>query len=197
MDQFVVMCIQGFLIVLVPLPFRFPGGQTSRVVRVGLERGQLGQRIDASLEGDLRGSQQLLVRVRLVVLSLQLRDDLRLEGLEGHVAVREHQLAVFFGKLRPERARQHGGHPGLRVFLQLGADAVPPLLLLVVERVARVDGMADHDELRQRIDVAAEFFVFEEDGLRFFICLRGLQALRQFRDFAFQLLRVGAAVGHF
>ena len=174
MDQFVVVGVQSLLIVFIPLPFRFPGSQTARVVRVVLERGHLGQRVRAALEGDLRGSQQLLVGIGFVVLCLQQGDDLRLEGLESHVAIDEHQLAVFFGKLRTERAGQHGSHPGLIVFLKFGTQIVPPGLLFVIEFVAGVDGMADGDQGTQRIDVAAQFFVLQKDGFRLFVGLRGL-----------------------
>ena len=101
--QFIVDLIQLVLVILVPLSFSLPGRQPPLIVRVSLEGRHLGNGIDPAFKRNLGGSNQLLVFIAQVVFLLQLRDNIRGEGLQFHLRLDKHQVTVFRGKIRPER----------------------------------------------------------------------------------------------
>ncbi len=196
-DQLIVEIVQLRLVVLVPPALGLPGGQAAPVVAVGLEGGQLGQGVDLALKGDLSGGQQLLVLLGQLVLLLHLRDDLRGEGLELDLGVDEHQLAVLGGEVGTVGAFHHSHGPGLGVLLHLRDEGVPELLLIVVELVAGVDGVADAGQGRHGLDVPGVLFLLQEDGLGLSVVGSILQPRRQLPQPGLDGLGVGAGILHF
>ena len=197
MDELVVDAVQLVLIVLVPLTLGLPCRQTARVIRVGLEGGHLGDGVDAALEGDLGGGQQLLILLRQFVLLLELRDDLGGEGLEFDLGIHEHQLSELRGKLSPERAVQHGPGPGLGILLQLRLSGIPELRLGIIEGVPGVDAVTDVGEGGQGLDVLVQLLLLQKYGAGLLIAPRRLQPLSQGAVLLLDRVQIRTLIGHF
>ena len=197
MYQLVVQLIQLRRVLHGPLVIGLPRRQTAGVVGVALEGRQLGQGVGLALEGDLSGGQQLLVCLHQVVLLLHLGDDLRRKALAGDLSVDEHQVAILCGELRTELGLQHSRLPCLLILLQLRAEGVPELLLLIVEGVTGLDGVADGCQCGLGLHGQRRLLLLQEGRLGLLIGAGVLQPLRQLRQLLFHRLRVGAGVGHF
>ena len=197
LHQLVVEAVQLGLVVLIPLALGLPGGETPGVVGVGLEGAQLGEGVDPALKGDLGGGQDLFIGLGQLILLLQLGDDLGGEGLELHLRVGEHNVAVLLGELLAEGACQHGARPLLLDSPQLREEVVPERLLGVVVGVPGVDGVADAGQGGGGQDVTALRLLGEEDLPGLLVVPGGLQPLRQPREGGFHRLRIGAGIGHF
>ena len=182
---------------LIPSALGLPRGEALRVVRAGLERRELRERVYAALIRDLCRGDELIVFGRKIVFLLQLRDDLRRERFESDLGVEEHQRAVFLFKVRAVRRGEHRLRPLLRILLQFRGKLVPEAVLLVIKLVARVDRVAHLRERCKRLDVFGERFLFKKHGLRRIIAPRGAQLFRQSAHGGFQRLAVGTLVGHF
>ena len=195
--QLVVQLIQLRRVLHGPLGVSLPRRQTARIVGIALQRRQLGQGVGLALEGDLSGGQQLLVCLHQVVLLLHLGDDLRRKALAGDLSVDEHQVAILCGELRTELGLQHSRLPRLLILLQLRAEGVPELLLLIVEGVTGVDGVADGCQCGLGLHGQRRLLLLQEGRLGLLIGAGVLQPLRQLRQLLFHCLRVGAGVGHF
>ena len=196
-DKLIVNAVKLALVLLIPSALGLPRGETLRVVRAGLERRELRERVYAALKRDLCRGDELIVFSRKIVFLLQLRDDLRRERFESDLGVEEHQRAVFLFKVRAVRRDKHRLRPLLRILLQFRGELVPEAVLLVIKLVARVDRVAHLRERCKRLDVFGERFLFKEHGLRRFIAPRGAQLFRQSAHGGFQRLAVGTLVGHF
>ena len=196
MGELVVDAVQVILVVLVPLALRLPGRQAAGVVRVRLEGGELGQGVGFALEGDLGGSQQLLILGGQVVLLLELGDDLRGEGLELDLRIDKQQIAVLRLKILAEGGGQHGRGPRLHVLLELGESAVPEGLLPVVELVPGVDGVAHAGQGGLGVDVLQLLLLLQEHGLGLLVAGGALQPLHQAGQGLLHPLQVGALIGH-
>ena len=196
-DKLIVNAVKLALVLLIPSALGLPRGETLRVVRAGLERRELRERVYAALKRDLCRGDELIVFGRKIVFLLQLRDDLRRERFESDLGVEEHQRAVFLFKVRAVQRGEHRLRPLLRILLQLRRELVPEAVLLVIKLVARVDRVAHLRERCKRLDVFGERFLFKEHGLRRFIAPRGAQLFRQSAHGGFQRLAVGTLVGHF
>mgnify|MGYP000723736711 CR=1 FL=1 len=197
MHELVVELVELCLIVLVPLALGLPCGKALFIVCAGLERGELGERVDLALKGDLRRGEQLFILLRQLVLLLHLGDDLGGEGLECEFCVDEHQIAELLGKFRAERAFEHCRRPRLIVFLQLGEEAVPELFLRIVEGVARVDRVADARKRRGGGDVLGLLLLGEEHLAGLLVALCGLELLGERSEMLLGALGIGTGVGHF
>ena len=197
LHELIVELVELCLIVLVPLALGLPCGKTLFIVRAGLERGELGERVDLALKGDLRRGKQLFILLRQLILLLHLGDDLGGEGLEREFCVDEHQIAELLGKFRAERAFEHRLRPRLVVLLQLGEEAVPELFLRVVKGVARVDRVADARKRRGGGDVLGLLLLGEEHLAGLLVALCGLELLGERSEMLLGALGIGTGVGHF
>ena len=196
MDKLVVQSVKRLLVVLVPPALGLPGSQTAGVVRIGFERSQLGEGVGLALKGDLRRGQQLFILLRQLVLLLQLGDDLGGKGLQRDLGVEEHQVSVFLFKVRAEGRSKHRRRPLLAILLQLRAKAVPEFFLPVVERVARIDAVADMGEVRGGVQVLFSLLLPEEHGFCLLIGFSGLQLFGQRAELLFGFLCVRTGIGH-
>ena len=182
---------------LIPCTVRFPCGKTAVVVRVGLERGQLGKCIHPALKRDLRGREQFAVFGGKLVFLLHVLDDLGGEGLFVHLGVHEQQVAVLGFEVLAEGRRKHCFEPFLLVFFDLRTDLVPEFDLAVVEFVARVDRMTDVRQRAHRIEDLFFFLFFKEDGFRLFITRCGFEAFGQIGKRLLDRFGIGSFVRHF
>ena len=197
LHELVVELVELCLVVLVPLTLGLPCGKALFIVRAGLERGELGERVDLALKGDLRRGEQLFILLRQLVLLLHLGNDLGGEGLARDLGIDEHQIAEFCGKFPAERAFEHCRRPRLIVFLQLGEEAVPELFLRIVEAVARVDRVADARKRRGGGDVLGLLLLGKEHLARLLVALCGLELLGERSEMLLGALGIGTGVGHF
>ena len=195
--QLVINAVQLALVRFVPRTLRLPRGETAAVVRVGLERRELRERIHAALKRDLRRGDELIVVRGEIVFLLQLGDDRRGERFECDLGVEEHQRAVFLFKLCAVRRGEHRLGPLLRILLQLRGELVPETGLLVIERIPRVDRVAHFGKRGKRLDVLEKRFLFQKHASRLVVALRVGQPGGQRGDGFLQRLAVGTLIRHF
>ncbi len=81
MGELVIYAVELGLMLLVPAAVGLPSLETELVVCVRLKGGELRKRINAALEGDLRGGDELCVFGGELVFALELGDYLGREGL--------------------------------------------------------------------------------------------------------------------
>ena len=197
LHELVIDLVQLRLVRLVPAALGLPRGQTPRIVRVVLERGQLRNGVSIALKLDLRAGDQLLIVLHKLVFLLQLLDNGGRERLAGDLGVEEHQLAVFRREFLAERAFQHGRRPRVVIGAKLGPGFVPELLFGVIELVAGVDRVADARERGERIDVHRQLLLGEERLARGGIVRCGLQPVGQRLQLLLQLVQIGPCIRHF
>ena len=195
--QLVVDAVKLGLVVLEPPALGLPRRETARVVRIGLEGLELRERIDPTLEGDLRRGDQLAVLGGQLVFLLHVLDDLRREGLPLDLGVAQQQIAVFRLKIRAEGRGEHRVDPGLLVLLHLGADLVPELDLAVVELVAGVDRMAHIGQRRRGVHSFFALFLFQEGRAGLGVARRVFEPLGPVAERLLHDLGIGSAVRHF
>ena len=113
MDEAVIDTVERFAVLAVPRPLCLPCGKAAGIVRVVLEREELGDRVGLALEGKLRRGEQFLVLLRQVVLLLEFGYDRGGERAELDLGVLKHNVAVFTGEVGAESAVEHGFRPRL------------------------------------------------------------------------------------
>ena len=195
--QLVINIIQLFLVVLIPLALGFPGGQAAGIVRVILERAQLGQSVHPAFKRDLCAGQQLAILLGQLVFLLQFLHDIGRECLALNFGVHKHQVAVFFGKVFAVGACQHGGGPGILPLLDLRHGAVGKFHLFIIELIPRINGMAHAGQGEQGIHMLVQHLLLQKSGAGSGIVGGVLQTLGQCGKLFFQGAHVRALIGHF
>ena len=197
MGQLVINIIQLFLVVLIPLALGFPGGQAAGIVRVILERAQLGQSVHPTFKRDLCAGQQLAILLGQLVFLLQFLHDIGRECLALNFGVHKHQVAVFFGKVFAVGPCQHGGGPGILPLLDLRHGAVGKFHLFIIELIPRINGMAHAGQGEQGIHMLVQHLLLQKSGAGSGIVGGALQTLGQCGKLFFQGAHVRALIGHF
>ena len=182
---------------LIPAALGLPRGQTPRVVRVILERGQLRDGVGIALKFNLRTGDQLLIVLHQLVFLFEFFDDRGREGLAGDLGVEEHQIAVFRCKFLAEWAFQHCCRPCVVIGAQFGPGLVPEFLFSVIELVPGIDRVADARERGEGIDVHRQLLLGEECFARGGIIRRSLQLVGKRLQLLLQFVQIGPCIRHF
>ena len=196
-DELVVDAVKLRLMLLIPLALRLPCRQTARIVGVVLEGGQLAQRVDAALKGNLGAGDQLAVLGGQFVFLCHFGQNFGRERLVGDFGVDEHQIAVLGGKVLAEGAGKHRLAPCVFALLQLGQRLVPEVHLLVIELVAGVDGVAHAGKVCQGVDVLAQSLLLQKNFAGGGVVRGSLQLCQQVGKLLLDGGKVGALIGHF
>ena len=180
-----------------PLPFGFPRGEAARVIRISLERFQLGQRIDAALERNLGGGDQLAVFGDKLVFLLHIFDDFGRKRFPVNLRIQEQQAAVLLFKIRTEGGFKQGAEPFLFEFLDFRTDLIPELDLTVVEFIPCIDGVADIRQGPHGFDGFSLFLLFQEDRPGGFVTVRVPEAFGQLLKLCLDSFGIRAGIRHF
>ena len=197
MHQLVINGVKLVLIILIPLPLRFPCGEAAPVIGVLLKGTHLRDSVCPALKLNLRRCKKLFIFLSQVVFPLHFGNDLGRKGFQRDFGVYEHQIAELAGKVLSVRALKHCRRPVLHILLKLGIRFVEKFDFFVVKSVAGVDGVPYIGKGAHGVKMTGQLILFNK-GLPCALIVGGtLQPLCKACQLSLQRLCIGARVRHF
>ena len=195
-DKLVIEPVQLLTVLVEEAALGLGGRLADGTVGALLVGAQLGQGHGLAVELHHGGGVQLLVLAGELILLLNQLHHLRLEGAEFNLQVGENQLAELLLQGGAEGGGQHGGVDLLLQLTQEGEVLVVEVVLLVVEFVTGVDGVADIGQVAHGADMAADDIEPVDGGDLVLHRGGGAQGVTDLRELLLQCIDIQTGIGH-